>query len=271
MPEVSSSHVVMSRRSGGRLPGGRTARLGALILVLIAALVPATAEASFGPATFLSNSNRDAFEPQVGMDNTGKGYATWERFDGQVLRIQARVRSASGKYGKTFDLSGANRDAFSPQVAVNGTGNALFVWTRFDGTNDRIQARTRSASGTVGSVLSLSDPGRDGEEAQVGIDSNGNAFAVWTRSDGTNLRIGGTDDLGGRRARPGAPALARRLRRVHPADRDELGRQRLRRLDAVRRAQRPDPVDPHFADRNPGSVEDAFCEAVRTPRNHRSG
>ena len=45
--------------------------------------------------------------------------------------------------------------------------------------NDRIQARTLSASGVLGSVQDLSAGGQNAEQPQVGIDANGKGVAVW--------------------------------------------------------------------------------------------
>ena len=45
------------------------------------------------------------------------------------------------------------------------------------------------ATPTFLSVINISDPGQDGFEPQVVVDGSGNVISVWTRSDGTNLRI----------------------------------------------------------------------------------
>lgn len=45
------------------------------------------------------------------------------------------------------------------------------------------------ATPTFLSAINISDPGQDGFEPQVVVDASGNVIAVWTRSDGTNLRI----------------------------------------------------------------------------------
>src|SRR5207247_1848187 len=62
-------------------------------------------------------------------------------------------------------------------------------WQRFDGTNFRIQARARMATGALSAVQTLSAPGQDATNPQVAVDSSGHAVAVWARSDGTNSRI----------------------------------------------------------------------------------
>jgi hypothetical protein len=86
-------------------------------------------------------------------------------------------------------LSVAGQSAYGPQVAVDGNGNAVVVWSRFDGTDYRIQARRRSASGNLSAVQTLSAAGQDADLPQVAIGPNGNAHVVWQRSDGTNRRI----------------------------------------------------------------------------------
>jgi hypothetical protein len=73
-------------------------------------------------------------------------------------------------------------------VAVDGYGNAVFAWERWDGTNERIQARTLSAAGIRGSTQTLSAAGGDAIYPQVEVDPNGNAVFAWERCcyDGTN-------------------------------------------------------------------------------------
>jgi hypothetical protein len=137
----------------------------------------------------LSDAGLDAFDPQVAVDPNGNAVAVWQRFDGTESRTQARRRSASGTLSSVQDLSAAGQSANSPQVAVDPNGNAVVVWSLFDGTNSRIQARRRSASGTLSSVQTLSAAGQDAVSPQVAVDANGNAVVVWQRYDGTNFRI----------------------------------------------------------------------------------
>jgi hypothetical protein len=88
---------------------------------------------------------------------------------------------------RTISASGAN--AFNPQVAVDGSGNAVSVWIRNDGTNDRVQAAIRPAGGEFGTATFISDPGQNAFSPQVAVDPAGNATAVWYRSDGSVFRI----------------------------------------------------------------------------------
>src|SRR6266566_896574 len=127
--------------------------------------------------------------PQVAVDPSGNAVFTWEYFDGTHWRIQARTVSLAGTRSSTQTLSTAGQDALYPQVAVDGNGNAVFAWQRFDGSNQRIQARVRSAAGTLAATHTLSAAGQDATEVHVAVDPSGDAVFAWERSDGTVDRI----------------------------------------------------------------------------------
>jgi uncharacterized protein GlcG (DUF336 family) len=140
----------------------------------------------------LSTSGRDAFDPHVAVDPDGDAVFTWERYDGANWRIQARARSAAGILSGVQILSEAGQNAQGPRVAVDAGGDAVFTWQRSDGTNVRIQARTRSATGALSRpVRTLSSAGQDAKTPQVAVNTTGDAVATWRRSDGTNTRIQG--------------------------------------------------------------------------------
>src|SRR5712691_6980601 len=76
-----------------------------------------------------------------------------------LLLAAAVPASAGAAFTAPQTLSGLNAD--SPQVAVDPDGDAVFTWVRFDGTDYRIQARARSAAGTLSPVQTLSAAGQD--------------------------------------------------------------------------------------------------------------
>ncbi len=144
----------------------------------------------FGPAQPLSGAGQDAFEPQVAVDRKGDAAAVWTRNDGSKLRVEGAFKSRwSNDFGSAETLSEAGQDAFEPQIAIDGSGNALAVWTRFDGTNERIQASYRPRWDEFEAAETISEGGQGASQPQVALDSKGNALAVWTRSDGSNLRV----------------------------------------------------------------------------------
>lgn len=143
-----------------------------------------------------------AVAPEVAVDADGDALVVWRRADSTTdcggfgcFRIQARARSAAGILGPVLTLSPAGEDASDAQVAIDAEGDALTVWNRFDGTGPcssdgclRIQARARSATGTLGPVQGLSATGRNGVLPQVAIDADGDALVVWRRLDDSAIQ-----------------------------------------------------------------------------------
>jgi hypothetical protein len=141
----------------------------------------------------------NTFEPQVAVNGDGNAVFAWKRRDettdcpgSTCFRIHARARSANGTLSATQILSAPGQEAASPRVALDDTGNAIFVWERLDGTTAcegrpcwRIQARVRAANGTLSATRTLSAAGRDGQFPQVAVDAAGNAIFLWQSRDAT--------------------------------------------------------------------------------------
>jgi hypothetical protein len=95
---------------------------------------------------------------------------------------------ALAEFGKSVTLSHKGEDASAQQIAVGPGGDAVIVWQRFDGTNIRIQARVRSATGVYGPVENVSPAGESAVQPRVAVDNSGNALIVWN-GDGIKARI----------------------------------------------------------------------------------
>ena len=124
-------------------------------------LAPAIAAAEWTAPVELSATGQNAFSPQVAVNADGDAVFTWRRSDGTNDRIQARARSAAGVLSDVQTLSAQGQNAFSPQVAIDADGDAVFTWLRSDGSNLRVQARARSAAGVLSPVQTLSAQERD--------------------------------------------------------------------------------------------------------------
>jgi hypothetical protein len=95
--------------------------------------------------------------------------------------------AALGSFSPTITLSAGGQDAASPAVAVGAGGDGVAVWTRFDGDNSRVQARTVSPGGGLGPIQTLSAAGSSAFSPQVAVDADGDAVVVWTRLDGASI------------------------------------------------------------------------------------
>src|SRR5438093_926621 len=123
---------------------------------------------------------------------TGRGSMSPLALPAAMLVVLAFPAMAAAVWTTPVTLSGAGQFADLPQVAVDPGGNAVFVWQRFDATAGcsasagclRIQARARSASGTLSAVQTLSAAGEHAEVPEVSVDQTGNSVIVWERFDG---------------------------------------------------------------------------------------
>ena len=91
---------------------------------------------------------------------------------------------------ETLSAAGPGHDAFNPQVALDGRGNALAVWELWDGASSSplgVQAARRPAGGSWGPSVTLSGPGTD--HVRLAVNSRGAAVVVWRLDDGTEYRI----------------------------------------------------------------------------------
>ncbi len=88
------------------------------------------------------------------------------------------------------NLSDDLGDAYAPQVAVGVDGATTAVWTRSDGSNFIVQAKTRPAgSSTFGAAVNLSATTRDATDPQVAVGADGATTVVWVRNNDSNYIV----------------------------------------------------------------------------------
>jgi PKD domain len=139
----------------------------------------------------ISARDRNAEEPDVGVDAAGAAVAIWRRHDGSKYVVQSAVKPAGGQWASPVDISDAGENAEGPELAVGPGGEAVAVWSRFNGTRDIVQAAIRPSGGPWQPAVDLSAAGQNAREAQVAIDPSGNAVAVWSRFDGAKYIVQG--------------------------------------------------------------------------------
>ncbi len=172
-------------------PGTRRGFAPACAAAVLVLVTPQLAHATFTDGALVSSAGVGYTDgPDVAVDADGDSVVVWSRaIDG--YRVQARRVSATGVMGPTLTLSAKGADAHTPQVAITADGRAVVTWDRSDGTHRRIQAREISPSGTVGPVRTLSSGTVDASTARIAMDPAGDAFVVWSSSDGASARIQG--------------------------------------------------------------------------------
>ena len=150
------------------------------------------------PST-LSQTGQDANDPQIGIDGSGNATVVWQRSDGSNLVIQASTKPYGGSWQATPDtLSISGQDALEQEIAVNSRGDAVAIWVRSDGSNERVQASLKPYGGNwQASPDALSLAGTDADAPCVAIDRCGNATAAWCDIDGGGFVLASTKHHGG--------------------------------------------------------------------------
>jgi hypothetical protein len=157
------------------------------MLVLAGLVLPApAAAATWGPVQTLSAAGAQAMEAQVAFDDQGNALAIWHR----AGFVQTRFRPSGGGFGPVQTLSLPGGNALRGQVAFDASGNALTVWGRSGAAPDFVQARSRSAAGSLGALQTVAT-GDAITDPRVAVDPAGNALVAWSRAlnPGDDLRV----------------------------------------------------------------------------------
>ncbi|MFI4993423.1 MAG: choice-of-anchor Q domain-containing protein [Solirubrobacterales bacterium] len=146
------------------------------------------------PAT-LSGTGEEASEPQVAVDAAGDGTVVWRRSDGSDNLVQAAVRPADGSWGSPVSLSEAGENASEPRLAAGAAGDAIAVWTRYDGSDNLVQAAVKPAGEPWAKPATVSEMGQEASQPAVAMEAAGDATAVWTRYNGLKENGGSKHDV----------------------------------------------------------------------------
>jgi hypothetical protein len=133
----------------------------------------------------------DALNPQVATSQYGNAIAVWEQWDGTRYNIWAnRLDESTWNWGTAQLIETDNvGNARDPQIAMDQIGDAIAVWTQYDGTTGlhHIWANRYTPTSRWGIAGSIESAGFDASNPQVAMDMFGNAIAVYTWSIDVNL------------------------------------------------------------------------------------
>jgi hypothetical protein len=135
----------------------------------------------------------EAVTPQLAFDAASGAVAVWTAFEAGDRILQGAVRSASGEWLEPDDISDAGENVSplpqgAPDVAIDGSGTAIAVWT-LEGSDNIVQAAVRPSGGEWSAPEDLSDAGGDAGEPGVAMNEAGEAVTVWTRSNGSDAIV----------------------------------------------------------------------------------
>ncbi len=169
------------------------AALEALIASLEARIAELEPQPGWGTAEMIETDNLGhAVVTQVAFDASGNAVAVWTQDSGGLYVIWSNryvVATGLWSFPELIETNLVGHAA-NPQIAVDGSGNAIVVWRQHDGTRDNIWSN-RYVAGTGWGIAELIETVNLGnaENPQVAVDPNGNAVAVWWQDDGTRWNI----------------------------------------------------------------------------------
>lgn len=155
-------------------------------------------DGTLGPLQTLATAASAAYDLAVAGD--GRAAVTWEYPRGSDTLIRGRTRAANGTLNPAQTLSPADRRSFTPSVAIDPSGRALFTWLRFEPFPETydVEGRVRSAAGALGNRFFLGS-GYSSADPRVEVDVNGNALFAWATDA---FAAGGAHRIQARRRTP---------------------------------------------------------------------
>ena len=162
----------------------------AVSLALAATPAPAATPYAWSSPVQLSGAGQHAWTPDVAYSANGSAVFAWGRYDGNQYVAQAVTRTASGSLGGVRTIATPSDQVLNgPKVGIDAQGNALLAWTRWDGNDFRVQARTLSATGQLGLIQTLSTAGQNASGPELAVNQNGDGVVTWTRYDGDHFQL----------------------------------------------------------------------------------
>jgi hypothetical protein len=151
-----------------------------------------TAGTGWGTPKIIGGTNSGiAASPQVDIDLAGNAIVVWNQLDGTRFNILANYYTVGSGWG-TAELVEIDNvgNAFFPQVAFDGYGNAVTLWQQDDGIRVNITANTYTpGSGWDNPTLIETDDTGDTLFPKICSDLSGYVVAVWQQNDGTLFNI----------------------------------------------------------------------------------
>jgi len=142
-----------------------------------------TASGTWSAPADVSVPGRDVFDLDIAVDEQGRAFAVWNRFDGTHRTVQTSRYTGSWSSPGNRSVGANTRDV---SIDTDAAGNAVAAWTRLDGSTHRVQAAAYAlATGQWTAAADVSDASGDAAAPQVRLHIDGTAVVVWQDDTGS--------------------------------------------------------------------------------------
>jgi hypothetical protein len=151
---------------------------------------------AWSPPVLLEHSDGRAFGPKVAIDVYGKALAVWTQYDQTHNKVYSNVFHLGPGWGQPRQINKPTNnplnEAGDPNVGVDANGNAIAVWVEADNATWPFIWAARCPSFAQGFGTNcwqdqkrLSGERKNATTPHVGVDTSGNAIALW--DEGGNI------------------------------------------------------------------------------------
>lgn len=147
-----------------------------------------TRDGTWGTASLISEGSEGINEfPSVAMDSRGNAIVLWQQEVTNYYIMKTSYAYTTQKWSSSYYIAWGlySEQLLYPRIAMNQDGNAFAVWQKWDDTNliYNIFAKSSTSFNPTIQPTSIENSLEDAEYPQIGIDTNGNAIAIWEQYD----------------------------------------------------------------------------------------
>jgi hypothetical protein len=149
---------------------------------------------NWGAAIQLTDDPVGDIAPDIALDPDGNGLLVWTHSPSGSNHIHAKRYTSANGWGAGVTVLDTDTSASrKPKVAIDRTGKALAVWLQPEATGSAVNGQLTmwssrylpaNNSWSVAENIEVFN-GDPSDDPQIAIGSDGRAFAVWKKSDGT--------------------------------------------------------------------------------------
>jgi len=147
---------------------------------------------TWGAAELIETDNAgSAVSPSIAVDVNGNAIAVWVQSDGTRFNLWTNRYVAGTGWGiaALIEYDNAGDVYQDSPVVMDANGNAMVVWSQFDGIRSNVWANRYIAGTGWGSATLIENNVGYTASPSIAMNASGNAIAVWHQSDGTRTNI----------------------------------------------------------------------------------
>ncbi|MBS4168785.1 hypothetical protein [Parachlamydia sp. AcF125] len=162
-------------------------RSNGMHLVIQAATLPRNG--SWTTPVDISLPGQEALQPHLTVNLSGNVLAVWKRFDGRHYLIESAALPYGGSWSFPTILSQPGQNADKPQVALDAAGEAIAVWSRYNGKRNVVQASRSTFGNPWDTPKDLSSETINALNPRINMAQGGKATGIALWEDTTNHEI----------------------------------------------------------------------------------